>query len=60
MKALSSRYVFGREVEIRYEVLRDTVVGKAIELLGEVESQEELFELVGGVSEEGGGRNGGF
>ena len=60
MKALSSRYVFGREVEMRYEVLRDTVVGKAIELLGEVESQEELFELVGGVREEGGGRNSRF
>ena len=53
------RYVFGREVEMRYEVLRDVVVGKAIELLGEVESQEELFELAGGVREEGVGRNGG-
>lgn len=53
------RYVFGREVEMRYEVLRDAVVGKAIELLGEVESQEELFELAAGVREEGGGRNGG-
>ncbi len=53
------RYVFGREVEMRYEVLRDAVVGKAIDLLGEVESQEELLELAGGVREEGGGRNGG-
>ena len=53
------RYVFGREVEMRYEVLRDAVVGKAIDLLGEVESQEELLELAGGVREEGSGRNGG-
>ena len=53
------RYVFGREAEMRYEVLRDAVVGKAIGLLGEVESQEELFKLAGGVREERGGRNGG-
>ena len=53
------RYVFGREVEMRYEVLRDAVVGKAIGLLGEAESQEELFELAGGVREEGSGRKGG-
>jgi hypothetical protein len=45
------RYVFGREVEMRHEVLRDAVVGKAIELLGQAESQEELFELAGGVRE---------
>ncbi len=53
------RHVFGREVEMRYEVLRDAVVGKAIELLGEVEIQEELFEWAGGVREEGSERNGG-
>ncbi len=53
------RYVFGREAEMRYEVLRDAVVGKAIGLLGEVEIQEELFERAGRVGEEGGGRNGG-
>ncbi len=53
------RYVFGREVEMRYEVLRDAVVGKAIDLLRDVESQEELLELAGSVREDGSGRNGG-
>ncbi len=46
LKRRTLRYTFGRDVEMRFEIAQDAVIGAAIDLLERAGSQEALFELV--------------
>jgi carboxyl-terminal processing protease len=49
LKRRTLRYTFGRDVEMRFEIARDAVIGAAIDLLERAGSQEALFEFVEGM-----------